>query len=158
MNDKLSIAIKIVMANTQVAMYQAQSYHWNCTGCHFVGCHKFFKDIYDELFEAIDEIAEQIRILGDQTPYSIPNLLIYSTLKNDSEIPQSYEEMITQYKESNQGIIDSIHKVIKLIKEIDSSDTECYEDVLDLIVQRLKIHKKTHWMLSSLLTKSKKES
>lgn len=38
--------------------------HWNVTGSHFIGLHKYFDELYDVISEHSDEIAERAAALG----------------------------------------------------------------------------------------------
>jgi starvation-inducible DNA-binding protein len=147
-NDKLIVTLKILLANTQLAIYKSQVYHWNCEGKRFNQVHNFFQGIYEELFVSMDSLAEHIRIQGEYTPISISDLSIFSTVSEDKIKLTSDIEMYKSYSETNQRIIDSIQKIISVIKEDPSGE---YEDVLDFAISRLGIHKKTDWMLKSLL-------
>ena len=143
MNESLTIVLKILLANSFVLLYKAQSYHWNCRGKRFSMAHKFFEEVYDELFEAIDIIAEQVKICGDLTPISLSKILSYSTIKEDDELPKSIDDMFSTYLTDNKSLIDNLNKII------DMSEESKKQGVLDMVVQRLRVHQKLDWMLSS---------
>jgi starvation-inducible DNA-binding protein len=55
-----------LMANTHVA-------HWNVEGPGFFSLHKAFHEQYENLFEAIDELAERVRALDAYAPGGLRN-------------------------------------------------------------------------------------
>lgn len=146
-NDKLIVTLKILLANTQRAIYKAQAYHWNYEGKLFSQVHPFFQGIYEELFTAMDAIAEIIRIQGEYAPFNQSELAIFATVSEDKRLLTTDNEMYSSYLDTNQRLIDSIEKVIAVIKEDKSGQ---YEDVFDFAVTRLGVHKKLDWMLKSL--------
>ena len=60
MNEELIVALKKVLADTFVMYYKAHSYHWNVEGSNFPQYHEFLQNIYEEIFAAVDVIAEHI--------------------------------------------------------------------------------------------------
>lgn len=149
MNTKqLSISLKIVLANSFVLLYKAESYHWNCQGKRFNLAHNFFKEQYDELFVAVDEIAEMIRILGEYPQISMKALLEFATIQEDTELPNSINNMFGKYLSDTNLLLESIKKLI------DIAEAEKEHCVMDLAISRGRVHKKTQWMLKSLLANS----
>lgn len=147
-NDKLIVTLKILLANTQRAIYKAQIYHWNCEGKRFNQAHAFFLEVYTDLFASMDLTAEMIRIQGEYTPFSQSELGIFATISEDDRLLTKDNEMYSSYLETNQRMIDSLDKIISVIREDQSSQ---FEDVFDFAVTRLGVHKKLDWMLNSLL-------
>jgi starvation-inducible DNA-binding protein len=43
---------------------QSKTAHWNVKGPHFIGLHKLFDELYEEVGEHVDTIAERIAALG----------------------------------------------------------------------------------------------
>ena len=52
------------LATLQVLARQVQKHHWTVEGPEFFGIHAFLGDAYEELEEAIDELAERVTALG----------------------------------------------------------------------------------------------
>lgn len=49
------------LAESTVATMKAQNFHWNVTGMAFGALHPLFQEIYEDLFEAQDLLAERIK-------------------------------------------------------------------------------------------------
>ena len=57
-------AIYQCVAETAVTTMMAQNFHWNVTGMAFGPLHALFQEIYEDHFQAQDELAERIRSIG----------------------------------------------------------------------------------------------
>ncbi|MGE5196801.1 MAG: Dps family protein, partial [Anaerolineae bacterium] len=57
-------ALSRYLADTYAIYLKTQNFHWNLSGKEFYSLHILFEKQYEELAEAIDEIAEKIRALG----------------------------------------------------------------------------------------------
>ena len=68
--DRIAIAdgLSRVMADTYTLYLKTHSYHWNVTGPQFNTLHLMFETQYNELWVAVDLIAERIRSLGRPAP------------------------------------------------------------------------------------------
>jgi len=63
-------ALSHVLADTFMLYAKTHSFHWNVTGPYFHSLHNFFKELYEDLIEGGDTIAERIRALGHWAPGS----------------------------------------------------------------------------------------
>src|SRR3546814_8340563 len=52
------------VANAYALTIKTHAYHWNVQGPTFYGLHKMLQEQYEDLFPAIDEVAERMRALG----------------------------------------------------------------------------------------------
>ena len=59
-----------VLADTYTLYLKTHNYHWNVTGPLFNTLHLMFETQYNELWIAVDLIAERIRSLGEFAPGS----------------------------------------------------------------------------------------
>src|SRR4051812_11680063 len=55
--------LNLVLADSYQLMALTHLAHWNVEGPDFFALHKAFQEQYEELFKAVDEIAEHIRAL-----------------------------------------------------------------------------------------------
>ena len=68
MTKKVTDSLKIVLADSYILYLKTQNYHWNVTGPNFHSLHSMFEEQYNDLFSAVDLIAERIRALGVKAP------------------------------------------------------------------------------------------
>lgn len=140
----ISEGLKKILANSYALMLKTQNYHWNVRGHLFKPVHELTEAQYEDLFAAIDVIAERIRALGVLAPGSFEKYADLSELgKNDEEY--SGEEMIADLVKSHEAVIKMTRKLIP--EAGDSVD----EATVDLLTERLEFHEKNSWMLRSFL-------
>jgi starvation-inducible DNA-binding protein len=120
-------------------------YHWNVTGPNFKSLHELFEEHYENLHEAGDEIAERIRSIGYMTPGTIDEFRKLTCIKEDSQLPESWQIMVSNLVEGNETASKSAREVMKL--------AEKYEDevTIDMMVARMKFHDEASWMLRSTI-------
>ena len=98
-HEKIANALKSVLADSYSLYFKTQNFHWNVTGPHFKSLHSLFEEQYTDLADAIDEIAERIRWLGQKVPGS---LKFYSDLTSISSSDE-HADSTTMIKELLQG-------------------------------------------------------
>ncbi len=136
--------LSLILADTYVLYIKTQNFHWNVTDSRFYFLHLFFEKQYKELAEAIDELAERIRALGFRTPGGLKQFIEMSSLK-DSEADLSADEMLQILLDDHQSLCCCIREHIELASKLRDEGTA------DLLIQRLRAHEKTAWMLTSHL-------
>ena len=62
--NKVTNLLNDVLASCTDAMLNAKQAHWNVKGPHFIALHELFDDVFENLEEATDLIAERIVQLG----------------------------------------------------------------------------------------------
>jgi starvation-inducible DNA-binding protein len=109
--------------------------------------HKLFEAQYQELEQAVDEIAERIGKLGGNTIGSMEEFLKYGTLKESAGQYPTSKEMLTQLLKDHEAV------AIALRKAIEKCDEE-YDDVgtVDFLTTLLEHHESTAWMLRRYLS------
>ena len=130
------------LANSYVLLLKTQNYHWNVVGQNFKPLHDLFQVQYEDLFSAIDEIAERIRSLGAKVDGSFENFLHLASLKK-ANCKANASEMLLDLIADNETIIKQLHNFIKTAQE------EQDEATADIFIQRAKVHEKALWMLVS---------
>ena len=76
--------LETLLANSYALMGQTHLAHWNVEGPNFFQLHTAFQTQYEELFTAIDEIAERIRALDALSPGGLTAL---AKLSRVTEMP-----------------------------------------------------------------------
>lgn len=143
--ENLVASLHIALANTFVMYFKSHSYHWNVEGKNFPEYHSFLNDLYDDLYDAVDPLSENIRKLGQYSPHSLKDLLGSSTITEDSDKPYSTEAMFNNLLDANSKVIDSLNKVFEL------ANAQKKQGLCNFIADRLDTHDKHAWMLKSIL-------
>ena len=133
-----------VLANTYSVFLKTQNFHWNVTGKEFYSLHIMFEKQYEELFEAIDEIAERVRSLGGHPEGSFEAFAKLADIQGEKQI-LSAPEMMKQLLRDHETHICHMRKHLPFVEEAEDGATA------DMLNKRLAIHEKTAWMLRSSL-------
>lgn len=137
----LKESLKIALADTFAMYWKAHEFHWNVVGPNFSEYHSFFGDLYDELWDALDVIAEQIRMQKTFIP-SLERLLSVKTI-SVSTGPVEASVMMKQLLQDNKKVMESLQAAYTFAEEAG-------EFALSNIIQdRLSAHAKHGWMLES---------
>lgn len=139
--DELKTALKIVLANTYAMYFKAHGFHWNVEGKDFSQMHDFFSGIYEELFGAIDTIAEEIRALDEYAPYNMSELSSMTTVKESNIYGVDVSGMLADLIDANGSVIEALNSVHKL------AEAENNRGLVNLIEERLDVHAKHGWMI-----------
>ncbi|MCB1173777.1 MAG: DNA starvation/stationary phase protection protein [Leptospiraceae bacterium] len=132
------------LADTYTLYLKTHGYHWNVTGPMFDTLHTMFMTQYTELWNAIDEIAERIRALGEYAPAGYAEFAKLTSIAEDKGVPKA-KEMLRNLVEANETVIRTARETFP------AAETAGDQVTMDLLTQRLQIHEKTTWMMRSLL-------
>jgi len=144
--DRKAIAdgLAHVLADTYTLYLKTHQYHWNVTGPMFQTLHLMFEEHYNELWMAVDLIAERIRTLGHVAPGTYKTFTKLSSIKEEEGVPKA-TQMVRNLVKGHEQVAKTARQVLPLAEKANDQPT------LDLITQRLQVHEKTAWMLRSLL-------
>lgn len=142
MSSKVADSLKKVLADSYTLYLKTQNYHWNVTGSNFQSLHTLFEVQYNDLFLAVDLIAERIRALGYKAPGSFKAYTSITKIEDGNE-DASAEEMV-------KGLADDQGLIIKTLNEaLKEAQAQDDEGTIGLLVDRITIHEKNIWMLRS---------
>jgi len=136
--------LRQVVADTYSLLGQTHLCHWNVEGSGFFALHAAFEDQYNELFLAVDEIAERIRALNCYAPGGLNNLAQMAGFEEIQE-QASDKEMVAHLAKLHRQCIKNLGIARDTAANAGDSETE------DLMIARTQVHEKTVWMLESYL-------
>lgn len=140
-------SLKGFLADTYTLMVKTHSFHWNVIGTHFIELHAMFEVDYLDLLSAADKIAERIRALGAYAPgglYTFAGLTCIEDPKEGISAGNMLIELIKDHK-----------KLIVNAKEGIQIADHCKDNVtVDMLVERIGVHEKRIWFMSSILDKA----
>jgi starvation-inducible DNA-binding protein len=116
--------------------------HWNIVGPHFRPIHLHLDEIYAEILEAIDTVAERISATGHS-----PNGTLKSVAKDAEllDVPTGFirdDQVLLYASERTRELIGLIRSRMNSIEDVDTVTA----DVLHQIVGKLE---KQHWMIQA---------
>jgi starvation-inducible DNA-binding protein len=136
-----------LLADTYTLLGKTHGFHWNVEGPTFHSLHEMFQEQYEDLQEAVDEIAERIRSLGYFPPGSLSQFLKHTSLKDEHGTPDA-RDMVEQIVRDNEEVTRTAREIVQLCDEADDTVTE------DLLNKRMGAHEKVAWMLRATLSKT----
>ena len=77
------------LADTYTLYLKTHNYHWNVTGKMFQTLHLMFETHYNELWTAVDLVAERIRALGFPAPGTGKQFAALTSIKEDDGVPKA---------------------------------------------------------------------
>lgn len=145
-NDRKKIADSLsrLQADTYSLYLKTHNFHWNVRGPMFQTLHLMFEQHYNELWMAVDVVAERIRALGYLAPGSYSEFARLTSIKEETG-DRKAKEMIASLIEGHETVIRTAREVFPVAEKAGDQVT------VDLLTQRMQIHEKTAWMLRSLL-------
>lgn len=137
--------LNLLLADSYSLMSLSHHAHWNVEGPGFFALHNAFQTHYENLFTAIDDIAERVRALD---AYSLGGLRAFSQEAGLEEFPTGS----VAARDYVAGLIVAHEKTLAdAVALRDAAGTANDLESQDLAIGRISWHQKTTWMLRSYL-------
>ena len=121
----ISEGLSRVLAETYALYLKTQNFHWNVRGPEFYSLHLLFEKQYEELADAVDEVAERIRALGFFVDASLGAFRTKSSIKDEDKV-LNFREMLLSLIEGHDTCIRHMRKVAEIAdKDMDFATTIC---------------------------------
>lgn len=140
----IATGLSQVLADSYKLMLKVQNYHWNVTGPKFFMIHKMTEEQYNNIFAAIDDIAERIRTIGYMSPGTFAEFDKLSTIK-DGDMELNENGMLKDLVESHQTLAMTAKAVALKADDLKDLATS------DMLTARINTHEKFAWLLGSLI-------
>ena len=143
-SEELAKHLNLLLANYSIFYQNSRGYHWNIQGDKFFELHVKFEELYNDLFEKIDEIAERILTLGFTPNHSFKDYQTLADLDESEDVKNGYkavEEILHSFK----TLIKKQRVILDLSAEIGDEGTNA------LMSDYIREQEKTVWMYSSFL-------
>ena len=143
----IALKMKVVLATTYAFQLKAHKFHWNVMGPDFAQYHDYLGELYEEVFGAVDMLAEIIRTTGELSPGSFEEFIELSEIISDESDVTNSLQMINELIEDNKVLLDVLNDAYEVSEEEDTFD------ISDALAGRIAAHRKHGWMLHSFLNK-----
>jgi starvation-inducible DNA-binding protein len=140
--DQLVQQMKVVLASSFAFYLKAHNFHWNIEGPNFPQYHSFLDGLYNEVWKAVDAIAEHIRALDAYAPGSLGRFSQLSVVDDQINIPNA-RAMFSELESDNQKVIAELTKAYVL------AEKENKPGLSNFMQDRIDIHSKHGWMLKA---------
>lgn len=141
---KVAEGLSRMLADSYTLYLKTHNFHWNVTGPMFQTLHLMFMTQYNEIWMAVDLIAERIRALGFPAPGSYAQFAALTSIKDADGVPKA-KEMIRQLVEGQEAVVRTAREILPIAEKAGDQPT------VDLLSARMEVHEKNAWMLRSLL-------
>ncbi len=133
-------ALKRVLGTTFCLYLKTQAAHWNVEGPTFGQLHAMFGEHYRDLWEAVDDIAERIRMLDAYAPCALHRMMELSAVACWDEVPPVPEALVALVAD---------HEVAgALVTEaFGVAERANRQGVADYLAGRVTAHAKMRWFL-----------
>lgn len=137
--------LNILLADCNVLYHKLQNFHWYIKGKDFFVVHAKLEEYYDNVKEAVDEVAEHILMVGGQPEATLERYLKISNIKEApaKEITSDkvFEEVISDF----EYLLKSVSDIKK------SADDESDYLTSALMDDYIKNYTKSLWMLKKTI-------
>ena len=143
-SEELASHLNDLLADYSVFYQNTRGYHWNIQGDKFFELHVKFEELYNDLFQKIDDIAERILTLGFTPNHKYTDYLKQSDLAESKDVNNGYkavEEILWSY----QTLLRKQRVILELSDSIGDEGTNA------LMSDYISEQEKNVWMYSAFL-------
>ena len=143
---KLADGLNELLANYHVFYQNVRGFHWHIRGGNFFELHAKFEELYNDLIEKIDEVAERILTLGHNPSNAFSEFLQTSRIPEKSDITDG-KEAVNEVLKSFRVLITKQRELLSLSGEIEDEGTNA------LMSDYIREQEKLVWMYSAYLNR-----
>jgi starvation-inducible DNA-binding protein len=137
-------ALRIQVANGVVLYANYKQYHWRTYGPLFRDLHLMFDEFAEAVRHGIDELAERIRMIGQDPPRDLMEMVDMATVRSAAS-EGSIRDMVAEADRNAQIVIKEMRAGAKLADERDDPGS------VDLFSKLVQVHEKQEWWLRDIL-------
>jgi starvation-inducible DNA-binding protein len=137
--------LNVALSNTVVLYFKTRNYHWNVTGMQFAPLHALFEQQYDQLEEAIDEIAERIRQIGGVPFATLDEYKRAAVLDEQPGVLYPAVQMVRNLLDDHETVIRALRANADTADELGDMGTN------DFLIGLMQAHEKMAWFLRAHL-------
>src|SRR5215472_16579694 len=129
---EITEALNPLVADLFALYVKTKNFHWHLAGSHFRDYHLLFDEHADQIFAAIDILAQRVRRIGGMTIRSISHIGQLQTIEDDNDDFVPAGEMIRRLMGDNAHIAQQIRAAIEVCdKNRDSATSNALQEILD---------------------------
>ncbi len=100
----ITSALNPLVADLFALYVKTKNFHWHLSGSHFRDYHLLCDEHADQIFDAIDLLAERVRKVGGTTIRSISHISQLQTIADDNDEFVTPGEMMRRLREDNAAL------------------------------------------------------
>lgn len=145
MKKQLAEMLSVILADTVNYRALAHGYHWNVKGPEFHQFHDIFGDLYADADSAIDPLAENIRKLGYDAPFTLGDFIALSDLDTKPVTNGDPMDMTASLYQINCQIREKLDATFKCANDCNE------QGIADFLAGRIDLHAKWIWQLGTVV-------
>ncbi|WP_417830213.1 Dps family protein [Thalassospira sp.] len=134
-----------IVGSSHVLYAKIRGVHWNVVGPTFYSLHKLTEAHYEELNEAIDDMAERIRAIGFSAPTGLAEMIENSVITDQTKLIAT-EEMIKELVEDHEKMARLLRDGVAAAEDVEDVKTG------DMLTERIGVHEEAAWMLRATIS------
>lgn len=144
---KRALAPKLgkLLADVVTLAMHAQGAHWNVKGEDFAQFHSLFGDIYEDVEESIDPLAENILKLGYDAPFRMSEFVAMREVEDPVVAPDTPQTLALLLLAGNEGVLECLREAF------DEAVAANEQGVANFLADRIDAHQKWAWQLKTIL-------
>ena len=113
------IELNKLVADSFSLYMKTKNFHWHMSGPHFRDYHILLDEQADQIYAAIDPLAERVRKLGGKTLRSISHIAELSRIKDDDREFVAPLEMLQELVTDNKSVAANLRAAHKVCDDND---------------------------------------
>lgn len=131
-------ALNPLVADCFALYIKTKNYHWHISGPHFRDYHLLLDEQAEQIFTAIDVMAERVRRIGGTTIRSLAHIQKLTQIQDDNEDEVSPHTMLRRLLDDNHAMARSLRQAISICDQNrDSVTGNALQEILDLTERRV---------------------
>lgn len=143
---KSVIQLSSLLSNEMMLYVKTRKFHWNVSGESFMELHKLYESQYKQIEESIDEIAERIGKLGENTIGTMKEFTEFATIKEHAGTYTNSKDSLGELLSDHQTVIVELRKNIE-----DSAEKNKDAGTVDFLTGLMEQHETMAWILRRYL-------
>jgi starvation-inducible DNA-binding protein len=115
--DKIATAMNVIVADAFALYVKTKNFHWHLSGPNFRDYHLMLDEQADQIFAAIDPLAERVRKIGGTTLRSIGHISKLQTIKDNDVLRVSSLDMLRELLDDNKSVAKAMREAHALCDE-----------------------------------------
>lgn len=137
--------LNVYLSNLAVLNAKLHNLHWNVTGRQFVQIHEFTESLYDDFFAKYDEVAELLKMKGENPLVKLSDYLANATV-----------EEVEAKAFSTDEVLQLVEKDLKTMKELAvdirmKADEEGDFETVAVFEEHVAGYSKNLWFLKAMM-------
>ena len=134
-----------IIGSSHVLYAKVRGVHWNVVGPAFYSLHKMTEEEYEDLNDAIDDMAERIRAIGFSAPTGLKEMLENSVISDQTKLLPA-NDMVKELVEDHEKMARLIRDGVAAAEDVEDVKTA------DMLTERIGVHEEAAWMLRATIS------